>query len=149
MRGYYGIGIELPKFEGNIGTLWRSAYNFNADFIFTIGARYKSQKTDTGKTWKHIPLFEYPDFKTFYAGFPRECSLVGVEFPHKKAEAIGHFHHPERAIYLLGAEDHGLSTDALKYVDKVVYIPTKHCINVSTAGSIIMFDRIQKTQNEN
>lgn len=48
-RGYFGIGIYNPKTETNMGTLWRSAYNFGADFIFTIGMRYKKMGSDTAK----------------------------------------------------------------------------------------------------
>ena len=40
VRGYFGIGIENAKSRKNVGNLFRSAMNFNADFIFTIGDRY-------------------------------------------------------------------------------------------------------------
>lgn len=35
-RGYYGIGIYHPKTTENVGTLWRSAHNFGADFPTSI-----------------------------------------------------------------------------------------------------------------
>jgi hypothetical protein len=35
VRGYFGIGIYHGKTEENIGTLWRSAYAYGADFVFT------------------------------------------------------------------------------------------------------------------
>ena len=148
MRGYYGIGIEKNKFECNIGSLWRSAFNFGAAFIFTIGKRYKSQKSDTTKTWRSIPLYEYSSLEEFKKSLPRQCTITGVE-----CNAGGHtlfnWCHPERTIYLLGSEDSGLSRDALNLCNSIIYIPTPLSINVSVAGSIIMYDRINKgSKNE-
>jgi len=48
-RGFFGIGIQNIKTESNIGTLWRSANILGADFIYTIGKRYKKQSSDTMK----------------------------------------------------------------------------------------------------
>ena len=58
-RGFFGLGIYDLKTVSNLGTLWRSAHIFNADFIFLIGKRYETMRTDTLKSWKHLPLFEY------------------------------------------------------------------------------------------
>ena len=77
--GYYGIGIYETKEKENVGTLWRSAQNFGADFIFTIGARYRKQRSDTTKTWRNVPLFEYADFGDFLKHIPRDAELVFVE----------------------------------------------------------------------
>jgi len=147
MRGYFGIGIEHGKTPHNLGTLWRSAHNLGADFIFTIGARYKKQSSDTTLAWKSLPLFQYDDFTAFYANIPYSCQLVGVEYPHEKAVALPEFKHPERALYLLGAEDHGLTKDAKESCHKIVMIPgskLNQSLNVAVAGSIIMYDRMMK-----
>lgn len=146
MRGYFGIGIENCKTEHNIGTLWRSAHNLGASFIFTIGNRYKPQASDTTKAWKNIPLFRYTTFDEFYESLPHDCMLVGVEFPHEKAKPLPQFCHPERCVYLLGAEDVGLSRKALEKCQRVVYIPSEQCMNVAAAGSIVMYDRFTKAK---
>jgi len=78
-RGYFGIGVYQPKTTENIETLWRSAHNFGAAFIFTIGARYKKQPSDTTKAEKHIPLIEYKDFDGFMANAPKDAKLVFIE----------------------------------------------------------------------
>lgn len=145
MRGYFGIGIENCKTSHNIGTLWRTAHNFGAQFIFVIGQRYKYQASDTTKAIRHIPLFEYPDFDAFYNHMPKDCQLIGVEYPHDKAKPLNIFTHPERGLYLLGAEDHGLSKQALQRCHRFVYVPgsgLKSSLNVAVAGSIIMYSRI-------
>lgn len=140
---FFGIGIENFKTDQNIGTLWRSASVLNASFIFTIGKQYKIQAADTALTWKNIPLYNYDTFETFYKALPYDCQLVGVEMD-KNSVPIKQFVHPERCVYLLGSEDNGLSKTALSKCHKLVQLPGNHCLNVSVAGSIIMYDRLLK-----
>jgi tRNA G18 (ribose-2'-O)-methylase SpoU len=83
-------------------------------------------------------------FDAFYNGMPYDCRLVGVEFPHDGARPLLQFVHPERCVYLLGAEDRGLSKAALARCQSIVYIPSKMCLNVAVAGSVIIYDRIVK-----
>eukprot|EP00966_Prymnesium_polylepis_P192241 4455558-Prymnesium_polylepis.1 len=63
--GYHAIGIVGAKNAQNVGTLWRSAFQLGAAFIFTVGTRYRSQTTDTLKTHWRMPLFELPDWHAF------------------------------------------------------------------------------------
>jgi len=138
-KGYFGIGIYQTKEQDNVGTLWRSAMNFGADYIFTIGARYKRQRTDTTKTWKNIPLFEYRDWDDFKAHIPRDAELVFVEQT-EDAKLLETATHPKRAIYILGAEDYGVPVE-LKRGHQKVQIDTPMCLNAASAGSIVMYDR--------
>jgi len=140
MRGYFGIGIVNGKIESNIGTLWRSANIYGADFIFTIGNRYKKQCSDTMKTTRHIPLYHYDNFDDFYKHIPHGCQLVGVELD-ERSEDIKSFAHPKCCVYLLGAEDNGLPEKALQKCKHIVQLPGEHCLNVAVAGSIVMYDR--------
>jgi len=143
MRGYFGIGIEHTKNVINVGTLWRSAQSLGASHIFTIGRRYRRQASDTTKAWKHIPLFHFDTFADFYEHLPHDCRLVGVEIL-PGARKLPAYVHPERAMYLLGAEDHGLTNEAVDRCHDLIEIPSAYCLNVSTAGSIIMYDRQTK-----
>ena len=138
-RGYFGIGVYNLKTGMNLGTLWRSAFNFGASFIFTIGRRYKKRASDTIKAIRHIPLYEYPTYEDFYKSIPKNCVLVIVEQT-KEAKNLKDFTHPERAVYLLGAEDNGLPERIMEGHSKV-FINTPMCLNVAVAGSIIMYDR--------
>lgn len=139
-RGYFGIGIYQPKTEANVGTLWRSAHAFEADFLYVIGRRFKRYASDTVKAWKHIPFYEYQTFEEFYATLPFECRLVMIECPSETN--LRDFSHPERACYLLGSEDNGLPEAILKKAHFTVQIESRRCLNVATAGSITMFHRI-------
>ena len=143
-RGYFGLGVERPKTEANIGTLWRSAYVFGAAFLFTVGRRYEKQHSDTLKTWRHVPLFHYETLDAMRAGLPHDCPIIGVEL-HESAESLTSFTHPARAAYLLGAEDHGLSNQAVRACHRLVRLRGRFCLNVAVAGSIVMHDRFTRT----
>jgi tRNA (guanosine-2'-O-)-methyltransferase len=143
-RGYFGIGIENNKTPANLGTLWRSAFNFEAAFLFTIHRRYPKQASDTVKAWRHVPLYTHDTFEAFESALPMDCELIGVEL-HERAKPLAQFVHPERAVYLLGAEDTGLSEAALKRCHRIVQIESRLCLNVAVAGSIVMWHRKQAT----
>jgi tRNA G18 (ribose-2'-O)-methylase SpoU len=146
-RGYFAIGIENAKTSMNVGTLWRSAYIYDAHFIFTIGRRIPQQASDTVKSWRHIPYFRFDTFDQFYELMPYDCQLIGIEID-SKARPLGNFIHPHKCIYLLGAEDGGLSKKALEKSHQLVQLPGKYCLNVAVAGSIVMYDRINKSDNK-
>ena len=127
-----------------MGTLWRSAFLFGASYIFTIGARYHKQPTDTPDTMKHVPLYNYKDWEDFTKHQPKDCEVVCVELD-EKSHSLVNYVHPERAVYVLGAEDYGIPVEYLKG-NQVVQIPTEKrwSMNVSVAGSIILYDRVAK-----
>lgn len=138
MRGYFGIGVENLKTKVNLGTLWRSAYCLGADFIFVIGKRYKKQSSDTVKAYRHIPFYQYENLDHFLNSRPYDCMLIGIEITNN-AKNIYNYVHPERAIYILGAEDSSLTF--LNKCQDVIQISSKFCLNVAVAGSVIMYDR--------
>lgn len=138
-RGYFGIGIYHPKTESNMGTLWRSAHNFGADYIFTIGRRYRRQSSDTTKASRHIPLYEYDTFEEFKNNLPKGCQVVFIEQTEGSRD-LKNICHPVSACYILGAEDQGIPEE-LMVGYQVVHIDTPMCLNVAVAGSVVMYDR--------
>ncbi|WP_196895000.1 RNA methyltransferase [Aureivirga marina] len=142
-QGYFGIGIYNGKTPENLGVLWRSAQNMGASFIFTIGNRYAKQACDTHKAVGAMPYFHYKDFDDFYAHLPKSAMLVGVELD-EKAVPLETFEHPRRCVYLLGAEDHGLSRKAIEKSHHLIKFDTRLSLNVAVAGSIVMYDRNMK-----
>lgn len=144
-NGFFAVGIWHPKHEQNIGTLFRSALAFGAAFVFTVGRRYKKQSSDVSNTTGEIPLFHYADVKDLIEHLPNGCPLVGVELAHGLSEPLTCYDHPKAACYLLGAEDHGLSYKILRRCHKAVWIPgASACLNVASAGTVVMYDRMAK-----
>jgi tRNA G18 (ribose-2'-O)-methylase SpoU len=146
VKGYFGIGIERSKTEANVGTLWRSAYNLGASFIFTIGKRYPKQSSDTTQAWRNIPLLEFIDVEDFRNHVPYDCQIIGVEIT-DNARSLQTFVHPKRAIYILGPEDGSLSNEAQSICQHIVKFDSRYCLNVAVAGSIVMYDRQTKLGN--
>ena len=137
---YFGIGIQNGKTPENLGVLWRTAQNLGAHFIFTIGNRYENQASDTHKAVKSIPYFHYETFDDFFKHLPKGARIVGVEL-NPRSENLETFHHPRRCVYLLGAEDHGLSKYAMEKSHFLVKFNSIKSLNVAVAGSIVMYDR--------
>jgi len=137
---FFGIGIQNGKTPENLGVLWRSAQNLGASFIFTIGNRYAKQACDTHHAVKSMPYYHYDTFQEFFNHLPKGARLVGVELT-ESAEDLEPFQHPRRCVYLLGAEDHGLSKEAIDKSHFLVKFKSQLSLNVSIAGSIIMYDR--------
>lgn len=142
-NGYYGVGCLNMKTAINYGTLFRTAQILDADFIFLIGKRFKRMASDTMKSYKHIPLFEYDTFEDFNKNRPFGSQLIGIEMT-ENATKLKDFKHPKQACYLLGAEDNGLSKEAIQSCNDIVYLEGERSMNVSVAGSIVMYDRISK-----
>ncbi|SDS53121.1 tRNA (guanosine-2'-O-)-methyltransferase [Polaribacter sp. KT25b] len=142
-QGFFGIGIQNGKTPENLGVLWRSAQNMGASFIFTIGNRYAKQACNTHKAIGAMPYFHYETFEDFFNNLPKGAMLVGVELD-EKAVQLETFKHPRRCVYLLGAEDHRLSKIAIEKSHHLVKFKSELSLDVSVAGSIIMYDRQAK-----
>jgi tRNA G18 (ribose-2'-O)-methylase SpoU len=141
MRGYFGIGVEGITKPANAGALFRSAHAFGAQFIFTIAkdfSKHRGAAADTSDAAGSVPLYEWPGIAEMV--LPSGCKLVGVELV-DEAIPLPSFRHPLIAAYVLGRERGNISPELLERCDFVVRIPTSFCINVATAGAIVMYDR--------
>lgn len=141
-RGFFAVGVYNPKTEANIGSLYRTAYLYDAAFVFTVGRRYRTQVTDTPKTARHIPLFHFATIDDLSLHIPLGADLVGVELD-QRATSLREFHHPVRAVYLLGAEDTGLPDAVIDRCDELVVLDSvrPQSMNVAVAGSIVIYHR--------
>ncbi len=143
LRGYFAIGAEGLSKPGNFGNLMRTAHAFGACFFFTIDADAaikRSPVSDTSRSVDHLPYYAWPDVASM--ALPKDCQIVGVELSDEAID-LPSFSHPKRAAYVLGPERGSLSEAMLSRADHVIRIPSAFCINVATAGAIVMYDRIR------
>lgn len=142
MRGYFGIGAEGISKPMNFGNLARTAFGFGASFVFTVapGRRIEEPDSDTPNSQQHMPWYNYSCAED--VRLPDGCRLVGVELCDEAIE-LPSFRHPTMAAYVLGPENGSISQDLSQRCEFIVKIPTRLCLNVATAGAIIMYDRIQ------
>jgi len=142
MRGYFAIGAEGISKPMNLGNLFRSAHAFGASFVFTVNAHYtvRAGRSDTSKAPMHLPYYDWEGIAAM--DLPKECRLVGIELI-EDAVDLPSFRHPSCAAYVLGPERGSLSDAMVARCDHIVQIPARFCINVATAGAIVMYDRIK------
>lgn len=140
-RGYVGIGVYDSKAETNIGTLIRTAHAMGGTFVYTIGRRYDGQPSAVGQD-RHIPILNFESVEALVDVMPPAARLICVELD-PSSRALHTFTHPDQAVYLLGAEDDGLP-DAVPEEYPVVEVPSEWCLNVATAGSLVLYDRLVK-----
>lgn len=143
MRGYFGIGVEGISKAYNVGNLFRTAHAFDASFVYTVNAQYSKyagNRTDTSKSLGHTPFYSYPSLDEML--LPKGCQLVGIELTEDAIE-LPSFRHPNQAAYILGPERSSLSQATIDRCDHIIKIPMKFCINVGTAGALVMYDRVQ------
>ena len=113
--------------------------------MFLIGCKFKIQASDTMKSWRHVPTFTYKDFADFNEHRPHDCKLIGIELI-ETATKLQDFVHPKRACYLLGAEDNGLTKEAIEHCQEIICLSGERSMNVAVAGSIVLYDRIAKQE---
>lgn len=142
MKGYFAIGIEGASKPMNMGNLVRSAHALGANFVFTIGAhaRIRNSRSDTSKTQKSVPWYDWDNIESMQ--LPKNCQIVGVELLDEAID-LPSFTHPRCAAYVMGPERGVLSDDLRAKCDHIIRIPTRFCINVQIAGAIVMYDRLK------
>ncbi|MEM8837282.1 MAG: RNA methyltransferase [Pseudomonadota bacterium] len=141
MRGYFAIGVESLSKTGNFGNLIRTAHAFGASFVFSVNAETKARRfgADTSRTADNLPFYDWQSVDEMQ--LPGNCQLVGIELLDDAIE-LPSFRHPARAAYVLGPERASLSPEMIERCDYTIKIPTRFCINVATAGAIVMYDRV-------
>jgi|SRR6185369_15632230 len=141
MRGFAAIGLYAPKVDGNVAGAMRAAGCYGAAMIAIEGARYKRLPEDTQAVSRHTPVVHgiLSDL------VPVDCVPVIVELC-EKASPLHLFKHPERAFYIFGPEDGSVPDNYISGATQVVYIPTKHCMNLAATVNVVLYDRLSKQQ---
>lgn len=142
MRGYFGIGVEGINKAFNVGSVFRSAHAFGANFSFTVAASYERKKgtrSDTSDAMAQLPFYEFPSVEALT--LPKGCALVAVELDDNAVE-LPSFRHPSRAAYVLGPERGNVSPAMLARCEHVIKIPTRFSLNVGIAAVCVMYDRL-------
>ena len=140
MRGYSIIALDNPKTSANVGSAMRAVGVYGAVALIYSGGRYKPGRTDTMKSYRHIPLIRANNLQEV---IPFDCVPVAVDLI-EGATALPEYQHPERAFYVFGAEDATLDDRVLSWCRDVVYIPTNGCMNLAATVNVILYDRMQK-----
>jgi tRNA(Leu) C34 or U34 (ribose-2'-O)-methylase TrmL len=139
-RGFAAVGLIAPKKDENVGGVFRAAGCYGASFIGVEGSRTAKYKSDTPKTWKHLPVINTENILSIT---PYDTKKVAIEIV-PDAISLPDFKHPERALYIFGPEDGSLRKELIEACDYVVKIPTKYCMNLAATVNVVLYDRTAK-----
>ena len=143
MRGYACIGLVNPKTPANIGGALRAAGVYGAALVAIAGhrpIRLGSLVTDTMKAYRHIPSQLVEDV---FDALPYDCVPVAVDLI-VGARELPSYRHPERALYIFGAEDSTLGKNVVSRCRDVIVIPTNACMNLAATVNVVLYDRMAK-----
>lgn len=142
MRGFACIGLDNPKFGGNVGAAMRAVGCYGADLVVIAGTRFKREATDTCKAWRHVPVIA--GLNDVFDAIPYDCVPVAVDLV-DGAVPLPDYAHPERAMYIFGAEDATLGQRILSRCLDRVMVPTRHCMNLAATVNVVLYDRLAKS----
>jgi tRNA C32,U32 (ribose-2'-O)-methylase TrmJ len=144
------VALVNPKYPHNVGAAVRAAACFGIGQVWfsgdrvtvTAGKRHRLPREERMKGYQAVHLVHSD---RFFDAFARDVVPVAVEL-RDGAELLPQFEHPERALYVFGPEDGGLTAVQLRHCHRVVVIPTRHCVNLAAAVYLTLYDRLVKRQ---
>ncbi|RDV26051.1 TrmH family RNA methyltransferase [Alteromonas aestuariivivens] len=138
------IGLINPKSAVNVASVLRAAGCYGVSSVFYTGQRYRYAKAfnaDTKAMHKIIPTVGVDDLQ---AVKPAGARVVAVELI-EGAIPLPAYQHHDNSFYVFGPEDGSIGKDALQWVDDVVYIPTRGCMNLAATVNVVLYDRLAKS----
>lgn len=146
------IALVNPKYPANVGKAIRTASCFGIKQVWFTGNRvslvadkkYRLPREERMKGYKEVELRQH-DY--FFNEYDRgKVTPVAVEV-RNNSELLPDFIHPENALYVFGPEDGSLTSVHLQHCHRFLVIPSKHCLNLAMAVSIVLYDRMAKSGN--
>ena len=141
MSAMFGIGLDNPKFDANVGAALRALHVYGGSFMAISGHRYSSAATDTMKAVRQIPVVH--NLGDLHDAIPFGCVPVAVDLV-DGATSLVDYEHPKFAFYVFGAEDSTLGARVLDWCRDTVYVPTSGCMNLAATVNVVLYDRMAK-----
>jgi len=137
-----------PKYSHNVGAAIRALSCFGVSTLFWTGTRV------TGDEYERLPREErmkgyaavnWQRSERPFDALPVDCTPVCVDlFEH--SEPLTTFEHPARPVYVFGPEDGAVPPAYRTLCHRFVHIPSFHCLNLSAAVNVLLYDRLMKRQ---
>lgn len=140
------VGLVNPKFDYNVAAVLRSASCYGVPQVWYSGNRLaytggsrkpRLPREERMRGYQEVELFN-GDY--FLDAFGPGVVPVAVEV-RPGSELLTTFVHPDRAVYVFGPEDGSIDSGYLPRCHRFVRIPTRHCLNLATAVSTVLYDR--------
>lgn len=143
------IVMLQPKFVVNVATMIRNCASFGIEWLVLTGDRLD---IPTGRKGDRMPrqerLRDFRTVKVIHSDFPMvlfrdDVAPIGVELT-PSSMPLPYLKHPDNAVYLFGPEDGSIPAGWRAICHQIVSIPSLHCLNVATAGGIILSHRVEQ-----
>lgn len=133
--------------EINLGNLVRTAHCFTVQEIIFIGEKPRYAGDRGSLVWENLKHINTVDEFLLYT---KDKNLVSVELDPNAIDIREIKCYPDNPIFILGTEiqGNGVPKEIINKSKLIVKIPQfgyVPCLNVATAGAIIMYDWIVKT----
>ncbi len=142
-RNALEVAIENVGHDFNVGTIVRSANNFNARKVHIIG-RKKYNRRGAMCTDKYLEVVYWSDFQGFLADQKqRGQEVVAIENNTDRVKPLVSKKFVQATTLLFGSEGDGLTTEALNNADDVREIESfgsTRSVNVGVAAGIAMYE---------
>lgn len=142
-RNALEVAIENVGHDFNVGTIVRSANNFNARKVHIIG-RKKYNRRGAMCTDKYLEVVYWSDLQGFLADQKRRGQeVVAIENNTDRVKPLVSKKFVQATTLLFGSEGDGLTTEALNNADDVREIESfgsTRSVNVGVAAGIAMYE---------
>lgn len=142
------IALINPKHAANVGMVVRLASCYGLGQVWWTGKRVDldiSQRTrlpreERMKGYQDVSMIQHDHLFDQFEG----VTPVAIEV-RENSESLYDFEHPKNALYVFGPEDGSIDNKYLRHCHRFVVIPTRHCLNLATAVSTVLWDRQYKS----
>lgn len=142
--------LTNPKYIHNIGGTIRACSCFGIDTLMWTGKRIQIDPESKERIPREERMKGYRSVEWFQTDrpfdfLPPDAVPVAIELT-ESSEPMTTFEHPEKAVYVFGPEDGSVTQMVRRFCHRFVYIPTHHCVNLSAAVYMTLYDRRLKRQ---
>ncbi|HEX6820648.1 MAG TPA: TrmH family RNA methyltransferase [Candidatus Sulfotelmatobacter sp.] len=136
-----------PKSPHNVGKALRAASIFGAKSLVWSGSRVDLSKYERLPREERMKGYASVEFCVSDRPFDlfKDATPVCVELL-ETAECLTTFVHPINPAYVFGPEDGSVPPVIRRHCHKFIYIPAYHCLNLSAAVDVVLYDRMAKRQ---
>jgi len=145
LQNQVAVALINPKYPHNLAATIRACSCFGVEWLVYTGNRMKLEELT--RLPREERMKGYRDVNWMQTDKPFDMhpylTPVSVELQ-PGAVSLASFEHPENALYVFGPEDGSVRSVHKRHCHHFVSIPAHHCLNLSAAINVVLYDRHAK-----